>query len=68
MILQRFYSLILPNPSHMINISYMQGRRKQCEAAGAAIQKGTSFFWAAIFVTRLFVAIIISLHRAKGAK
>jgi hypothetical protein len=42
-----------------------QGRRKQCEAAGAAIQKGTSFFWAAIFVTRLSVAIIISLHRAK---
>jgi hypothetical protein len=46
----------------------IQGRRKQCEAAGAAIQKGRSFFWAAIFVTRLFVAIIISLHRAKGAK
>jgi hypothetical protein len=36
-----------------------QGRRKQCEAAGAAISKG-HFFWAAIFAKTLLYGYSIT--------
>jgi hypothetical protein len=37
-----------------------QGRQKQCEAAGQPFQKGTSFFWAAIFAKTLLYGYSIT--------